>query len=130
MFELNAYYCGVYTVLKGTKYEDEIHKHLMKHILIGLEEDSHCIVAGQEIYCKGILIQSNVEHKIYKSDKKMLLFLVSDCCNIGRDMEFKYFNANSYFILPDDIVIKLREKWEHSFLTIKNEHDYFFLTPI
>lgn len=124
---LNAYYCGNYVVLKGTEYEDEMHRHLMKHILIGLEEDTHCIVAGREIYCKGILIQSNVEHKIYKSNKEMLLFLIPDCCNLGRDMETRYFKENTYYILPDDVIKGLCKEWQKSILSVENKQDYFII---
>lgn len=124
---MNAYYCGTYVVLEGTEYDDEMHRHLIKHILIGLEEDVHCVVAGQEIYCKGIIIQSNVEHEIYKSDKEMLLFLVPDCCNIGRDMEVKYFKKNPYYILSDDTIINLRKKWQSSILSVNSKWDYFII---
>lgn len=124
---LNAYYYGTYVVLKGTEYEDEMHRHLMKHILIGLEEYTHCIVSGREIFCDGILIQSNVEHKIYKSNKEMLLFLIPDCCNLGRDMETKYFKENSYYILTDDVIESLRKEWKKSILSVKNNKDYFII---
>lgn len=122
-----AYYCGSYVVLKGTEYDDKPHRHFMKHIVIGLKEKAHCRIENKEIYSKCILIQANVEHQIYKSDKEILLYLIPDCCDIGRDMEFRFFQNDSSYILQDSIISNLQKNLERDFALVREETDYFLI---
>lgn len=122
-----AYYCGSYVVLKGTEYDDKPHKHFMKHIVIGLKEEAHCMIEGKEIYSKCILIQANMDHQIYKSNKEILLYLIPDCSDIGREMELRFFQNGSNYILQDSVISSLGENLERDFIFSRENSDYFLI---
>lgn len=106
-----TFYNSQYIVIIGHEFDDAPHQHFMKHILIALEGTAKCMIAGNEVESRGILIQSSVQHQVYESNQDMLLFLIPDCSDFGRYIEMKYLSGESYYILTEVIMKQLIQLW-------------------
>ena len=91
------------------KYKDpKEHKHLAKHIIISTKE-MKCILGGEKVTSKSIIIQSNINHLIKRvMDSKTLVFLIDDTSDLAIFIDDIYLQEDSFSKLganlEDDII--------------------------
>lgn len=111
---IKVYYAKDHVCIAGNYCDPNLHKHLMKHLLISLEDEIECVIEEQHFYCRGIIISSQINHTIINKGKKMLLFLIDDSTNVSMLMKKNYLNGRSYSILKENQIFDVKNIWVNS----------------
>lgn len=108
------YYAMDHILIVSKYCGPDVHKHLMKHLLISLGGTIDCVIEGETVSCKGIIISSQINHTIINKGNKMLLFLFDDSTNIAAQMEKKYLKGKAYYLLQRERINEIKEIWDNA----------------
>lgn len=92
----------------------ESHRHLASHLVISLDDNMEWFVGGEKICCRGLYIDSNVEH-MGKGKGRFLTFLFLKTSGYACSAEENLLKGRSYAVLNEDVVNKIIEFTEKLF---------------
>ncbi|QIQ21392.1 helix-turn-helix transcriptional regulator [Zophobihabitans entericus] len=106
------------------------HRHQFLHIILTLDHYSMGVqVAGQDVICQGLILQSNTEHVLNLQDRSSVLLLIDNTSSLGQLIKKRYLNSDKkYFILPMPMVSALRELFasiSNNVIDTKTYHRYW-----
>lgn len=111
-----------------TEYrQPSIHQHFAKHIILSVTTDLVVTFSeNQNVYCKGIIIDSNISHTVANQDNRMLVFLIDDTSILARNID-KSLSEKSFVIIEDSIVKEIQQLY-HAYLVnnVDNSYTKFF----
>lgn len=99
----NIFYGVDHVLISGTCCDPDMHSHLMKHLLVSIDDDIEVIIENKKIKCRAMFIQSSVNHTIINTGSRMLLFLFDENTAVSSQMDEKYLRDVNYF-LPDEVI--------------------------
>ncbi len=89
----------------------ECHKHLAKHMIFSLGDKMECYIDDKKLLCRGICIDSNVEHTIKVCSQGMIIFLFDETSSLAFQLKDKYLNGKNFSIIDEDIVDDVVNIW-------------------
>ncbi len=89
----------------------ECHKHLAKHMIFSLGDEMECYIGDKKLLCRGICIDSNVEHTIKVCLQGMLVFLFDETSSLAFQLKNKYLNEKVFSIIDEKIVDDVVNIW-------------------
>lgn len=107
----NVFYFYGHTLIFSDYKTPELHKHVAKHMIFSLGNDMECYINGKKLLCRGICIDSNVEHTIKACLQGVLVFLFEETSTLSGQLKNKYLHGKSFSIIDEDIVDTVINIW-------------------
>lgn len=95
-------------------HNPEPHRHLAKHVLIGLKGNFVCHVQSEELSCCGICIGSDIPHTVHQVFGGLLVFLFDETGNLAEQLETLYLNGKQYGTLNETLCLGITGIWGES----------------
>ncbi|MCX8131669.1 MAG: AraC family transcriptional regulator [Clostridia bacterium] len=90
------------------------HRHLAKHLIFSVNNKFECVVENASFYCKGVCIDSNVEHTIGRNDGNILVFLFDETSVLARELSVNYLMGKPFCVLDEKLSSKVSTVWEET----------------
>lgn len=99
-------------ILMSKGYDDPTpHRHIAKHLIFSLDEPFECIMEKTSFHCKGICINSNIEHTIKSSSDGVFIFLFDETSTLARELNEKYLKGTPFYIIDEELSDVVQQKW-------------------
>lgn len=99
-------------VLISRGYHDPMpHRHLAKHLLIGLQDGFVCRVKDQTVPCSGICIGSDILHTIQQASGGLLVFLFDETSDLAEQLETLYLKGRPFGVLDKALCSRMAGEW-------------------
>lgn len=102
----------------------DCHKHLDIQISISMAETFKLSIAEKEVFCNGVIINSNVSHGFNGRKGLNLLVLIDNASILAQQIRSKYLGQSESVILSETIVTNIRKLVNDKFYYIANAKEY------
>lgn len=103
-------------ILISKDYDNPIpHSHLAKHLIFSINKEFECKIENNTFYCKGICIDSNVEHTVNYNNDDLLVFLFDETSNLAMELEEKYLKGSPFCMLQEELSLKVVNLWKDNY---------------
>ena len=106
MKQLRSFYFQDHLMLITEKEPEKPHRHLASHLVLSLDCDMEWEVAGEKIKCRGIYIDSNVEHVCFTKGH-FVLFMFFKTSSWACSMEESLLKGEPYALIDETLVEKV-----------------------
>ncbi len=89
-----------------------LHSHLAKHLIFSIHNEFECRVENNIFFCKGVCIDSNIDHTVNYDSDDLLVFLFDETSNLARELEKKYLKGLPFSILQEELSLKVVDLWK------------------
>ena len=118
---MTSIFCAMDHVLLLADYNDpRKHRHLAKHLFISLDGKVTYCIEDNEFICEGVIVDSNVFHTIKSNESRILVYLFDETTDVAEEMKHKYLHNNTYHVLEEIIVEKIKETWNRNMNSTNN----------
>lgn len=90
------------------KVDADNHKHLTLQISISFCNEFNISISEKQFTCKGIIIDSNINHTFYSNHDSQIFFLIDNLSIFAKQLKQKYLSGKPYCILDDEPITMLR----------------------
>jgi len=101
----------------------EEHRHSFLQVTVSLENDFEMNVDGQALSCSGIIINSNVDHRLQGAGQPLLLLLMDSTSAMAASFKRSIGNRK-YHVFPPEMMDAVRNFVQTEYPDIKDNEDY------
>lgn len=103
-------------ILISKDYNSPIpHSHLAKHLIFSINNEFECTVESNTFFCKGVCIDSNIEHTVNYDSGDLLVFLFDETSNLAKELDEKYLKGLPFCLLKEELSLKVGNLWINNF---------------
>ncbi len=110
-------------LILSDKIDADEHGHTFLQLTISLEDELEIEVEGQVVGCSGILIDSNVVHRLQGTGRPLLLLLMDRTSDMAASFK-RYIGERKYAVLPTETVRTMSELVQSEYLHVKDTDSY------
>ncbi|SMF90453.1 Helix-turn-helix domain-containing protein [Paenibacillus uliginis N3/975] len=101
----------------------EEHRHSFLQVTISLEDEFEIDVKGQSLSCSGIIINSNVVHRLKGAGHPLMLLLMDSTSEMAASFK-RYIEGRKYHVFPPGMMKTIREFVQKEYPGVKDTDSY------
>ncbi|MFC5704162.1 helix-turn-helix domain-containing protein [Cohnella faecalis] len=101
----------------------EKHWHSFLQVTISLEDEFEIEVVGQSLSCSGIIINSNVVHRLKGAGHPLMLLLMDSTSEMAASFK-RYIEDRKYYAFPPGMMKTIREFVQKEYPGVKDTDSY------
>ncbi|MFD2114312.1 helix-turn-helix domain-containing protein [Paenibacillus yanchengensis] len=120
---MNVFGADDHLLVISNTIDAEEHQHSFLQLTIALEKECVMDVAGQRFGCTGIIINSNVVHRLSGSGYPLLLLLIDSTSSLAVSFK-RHINDQKYALLSPTTIMKVREHVQKEYVHVTDSASY------
>ncbi|WP_169450862.1 helix-turn-helix domain-containing protein [Paenibacillus taiwanensis] len=101
----------------------EQHRHSFLQVTISLEDELAIDVEGHSLSCSGIMINSNVVHRLKGAGHPLMLLLMDSTSEMAASFK-RYIEGHTYYVFPPGMMETIREFVLKEYFGVKDTDSY------
>lgn len=101
----------------------EEHRHSFLQVTISLEDEFEIDVEGQSLSCPGIIINSNIVHRLEGTGHPLMLLLMDSTSEMAASFK-QYIEGQKYHVFPSGMMKTIREFVQKEYPGVKDTDSY------
>lgn len=106
------------------------HKHITMQISISFRNAFEITIADQAMLSKGILLDSNVDHKFSSHNDTQMFLLIDNSSSIAKQLQDRFLNHHPYYLFDDSTISMLQELLQQFHPMLKEEYYQEFYSEL
>ncbi|MFZ5645893.1 MAG: helix-turn-helix transcriptional regulator [Bacillota bacterium] len=112
------------------KIDADNHSHLMLQMSISFRNEFNISIDKKQFACKGIIINSNINHTFYSNHDKQIFFLIDNTSIIGKQLNKQYLRGQPCYVIDDESINLIRCLLQHYNPILDKENYLNFYTQL
>lgn len=120
---VNLYGAEHHLMVVSDSIDAEEHRHSFVQVTLSLTGDFDIEVAGQGLRCPGIVIHSNVVHRLKEAGHRLMLLLIDSTSELAASFK-RVLEGQQYHVFPPGMMKRIREFVQKEYAAVKDPDSY------
>lgn len=120
---MNLYGAEHHLMVVSDAIDAEEHRHSFLQVTISLTGEFDIEVAGLSLRCPGMIINSNVVHRLKEAGHRLMLLLIDRTSELAASFK-RVLEGQQYYMFPQGIMKSIREFVQEEYAGVKDPESY------